>query len=207
MKGLLIKDFKMAKKHGTILFLISAIFFFVALLSNQSMYFSYYSVAMLSIMPTTIMAYDETSKWNKIEAVLPISKSKIVIEKYIFVLICVVPAIVIECLLFYLIQNFSFSSILSLGYLMLFSGLIVPIIILPITFRFGYLKSKLIGGLIAGILTCSITVINMRNITGETMIDGYFTPQKDAFLVVVLTIVLMIISLGLSVVLYEKREF
>lgn len=207
MKGLLIKDFKMAKKHGFILLLISAIFFFITLFSNTSMYFSYYSIAMLSVMPITIIAYDEASKWNKFEAIIPVSKTKIVLEKYVLVLILVFPAIIFEGLIYFLTMNFSSEKVLDLMFLMICSSFIIPTVIFPIIFRFGYLKSRLIGGLIAGILAVSTTFINSASITGDRLIDGQFTPLENTYLIAVVAGLLFLTSLGLSVFLYKKREF
>ena len=207
MKGLLVKDFIMIKKHGTILLIVSALFFILSLAAVQSMYFSYYSVALISLLPVTILAYDEAYKWNKYEVILPVDKKLAVCEKYLLLIIFVIPAILIECLVFYFTLHFSLDNILSLMYLMLFCGLIAPIIVLPVTFRFGYLKGKLTNILIVGILAASISVINAKNISGGTLIEGNFTPVRDAFMFAVIAVVLFIISLLISANVYKKREF
>ena len=90
---------------------------------------------------------------------------------------------------------------------MLFISFLSPAIVLPLNFRFGYLKGKIINLIVIGVMAASITAINIRNNTGETALEGQFTPQNDAFMFAFLGIVLLIISLGLSVLLYKKREF
>lgn len=206
MKGLLTKDFYMLKKHGIVFLGISVLFFVMSITTVQSMYFSYYSIAMISIFPITILAYDEAYKWNKYEAILPISRAIAVCEKYMLLIILVFPAILIECLIFRFAIGFSTDEILSLASLMLFCGLIAPIIIFPVTFRFGYTKGRLINILIIAILSATITIVNMKNISGGTMIEGKFTPMGDAFLFAFIAVVLFIISLICSIVLYKKRE-
>ena len=65
MNGLLIKDLILIKKHNLGFFLVAAIFFALSVTQNTSMYFSYYSIAMISLTPIFTMAYDETYKWSK----------------------------------------------------------------------------------------------------------------------------------------------
>jgi len=207
MKGLFVKDFIIIKKNGLILLFASALFFVLSIAAVQSMYFSYYSIALISLLPVTVMAYDEAYKWNKYEVLLPISRKLAVCEKYLLLIILVIPAILIECIIFCFALHFSFDNVLSLMYLMLFCGLIAPVIVLPVTFRFGYLKGKLTNILIVGILAASISIINMKNISGGTMIEGNFTPVQDAFLFAVIAVLMLIISLLISIFAYKKREF
>lgn len=207
MKGLLIKDFKFIKKHNFGFIIVALLFFCLSVLSNSSMYFAYYSAAMISLMPVFTMAYDENYKWNKYEAILPIKKSAIVLEKYILLAIIAVPAVMIEALLFHYVKGLSIEHTTSLAYLMLFISFLSPAIVLPLNFRFGYLKGKIINLIVIGVMAASITAINIRNNTGETALEGQFTPQNDALLFAILGIILLMISLGLSVLLYKKREF
>ncbi|MDE6723221.1 MAG: hypothetical protein K2J55_03390, partial [Eubacterium sp.] len=74
-------------------------------------------------------------------------------------------------------------------------------------FRFGYLKGKIINLIVIALMAASITTINIRNNTGETALEGQFTPQNDAFMFAILGIILILASLGLSIALYKKREF
>lgn len=207
MKGLLIKDFLLIKKHNISFLFVWVLFFGLSLLSETSMYFSYYSIAMISLMSVFTMAYDENSKWNRYEAILPIKESTIVLEKYILVSITTIPFIILETLAFYFVKELSVENTASLAYLMIFIGIICPAVTLPINFRFGYLKGKLINFIVIAVMAASVTAINMINSTGGTAVDSNFKPQADAFLFAVLAVILFIISFGLSVVLYRRREF
>ena len=182
MNGLLIKDLILIKKHNLGFFLVAAIFFALSVTQNTSMYFSYYSIAMISLTPIFTMAYDETYKWSKFEAIIPVKKQHIVLEKYIITFIFTIPAIIIEALIFHYAKGISIENTASLAYLMLFVGFISPAIVLPLNFRFGYLKGKLINLIVIALMASTITAINLRNSTGETALEGQFTPQADAFL-------------------------
>ena len=207
MKGLLIKDFKFIKKHNFGFIIVAILFFCLSVLSSSSMYFAYYSGAMISLMPVFTMAYDENYKWNKYEAILPIKKSAIVLEKYLLLIIISVPAVMIEALLLHYVKGLSTKHSASLSYLLLFISFLSPAIVLPLNFRFGYLKGKIINLIVIGVMAASITAINIRNNTGETALEGQFTPQNDALLFAILGVILLLASFGLSIVLYKKREF
>ena len=207
MKGLLIKDFKFIKKHNFGFIIVAILFFCLSVLSSSSMYFAYYSGAMISLMPVFTMAYDENYKWNKYEAILPIKKSAIVLEKYLLLIIISVPAVIIEALLLHYVKGLSTEHTVSLSYLLLFISFLSPAIVLPLNFRFGYLKGKIINLIVIGVMAASITAINIRNNTGETALEGQFTPQNDALLYAILGVILLLASFGLSIVLYKKREF
>lgn len=206
MKGLLIKDLMIVKKQCVMLFGIALLFFIVSLVSGSSMYFSYYSIAILSVVAITVIAYDETYKWNKYELLLPISRTEIVCEKFILSMIFVLPMIFIESIVSLLFFGFELSKFFSLLSIMLFCGIVIPSVVLPIIFRFGYIKGKMINMIIIGIMAVAINLINMKNISGGTIIEGSFTPMKNAFMFAVIAVIIFTISLLISIKVYQKRE-
>lgn len=60
--------------------------------------------------------------------------------------------------------------------------------------------------IIIAVLASSITIINAKNISSGTLIEGAFTPQKNAFLFAVIAVIMIIVSILLSVNAYKKRE-
>ena len=204
MKGLLIKDFKMIKKIGIIVILISALFFAISILSESSLNFSYYSILLLSAFTINIMGYDEQANWNKYETILPISKTKIVFEKYLLILIMITPAIMIENLILYFNKSINASEIFDWSSSMLLLGIIIPCVILPIIFKVGYLKSRIFKLILIG-LTAAIMVTITPIISQYTQTN--WIEKLDSSIFIVIAIILLIASFGLSVVLYKKREF
>lgn len=207
MKGLLIKDFKLIYKHGLSILVIAAFFCLIAVTGNSSLYFAYYSAALISLMPVITMSYDEAYKWNKYEAVLPIKKTAIVLEKYVLVAIIAIPIIVIEATILHFAKDLTIDKTASFAYLTLFISLLSPAIVLPINFRFGYLKGRWINIIVIAAMAGSITALNLRNNIGETALQGQFTPKPDAFLFAIVGCVLIIMSFIISNILYKKREF
>ncbi len=205
MKGLLVKDFIMIKKHSVMLFMVDLLFLAISLVQG-SMYFAYYSMALVSMLPITMIAYDESFKWNKYELILPVGRNTIVLEKYILSLIFVIPFVLVESVLLFFICGVDSSDLFSLISLLFFCGTVIPALVLPILFRFGYLKGRIINLILIAVLTTLVNVVNYKNISGGSMIDGAFAPQKNAFLLAVAAVILLIVSYLLSAKFYKNRE-
>lgn len=208
MKGLLIKDFLVLKKNCWIYFLVTLLFFLMAFFDIKSMYFAYYSVAMFSVMlASASFAYDETYKWNRYEIVMPVGRKNVVDEKYMFLIITVVPLVLVESVLLYLKFGFQGSELISLMSIMLFCGFISSVMVYPIIFKFGFLKARFVNMLIIGILVSVITIINFKNSDGEFAIQANFNLQDNFLFLAVVAVLLLFISWLISRTVYSKKEF
>lgn len=206
MKGLLIKDFYMVKKHCMMLIGISLLFFGISLF-GKTIYFAYYPLAILSILPMNILGFEDFYRWNKTEVTLPVSRTQAVLEKYALLFVFIIPAIVISNLIFFFVFSFDFREIISLVSIMLFTSVIVPSIVFPICFKIGYTRAKVFIGILIPIIMGAIVFINVGNLSGEMLIIGKFTPQQNAYLFAVAAVILIGISMLLSIRFYKKREF
>lgn len=79
MKGLFVKDCILIKNIAFSYIDINYVFI-MSILGSSNIFFRFYSVVMLSIIPITISAYDEQCKWSAYEAALPISRKQVVLE-------------------------------------------------------------------------------------------------------------------------------
>ena len=206
MKGLLIKDFYMVKKHCMMLIGISLLFFGISLF-GKTIYFAYYPLAILSILPMNILGFEDHYRWNKTEVTLPISRTQAVLEKYILLFVFIIPAIIISNIIFFFVFSFDFREIISLVSIMLFTSVIVPSIVFPICFKIGYTRAKVFIGILIPIIMGAIVFINVGNLSGEMLIIGKFTPQQNAYLFAVAAVIFLGISMLLSIRFYKKREF
>ena len=206
MKGLLIKDFYLTKKHSMVLVGIALLFFTMSFLA-KSMYFAFYPIALISILAINTLAYDDYYRWNKSEVTLPVSRTLAVLEKYLLLLIFILPTIIISNLVFLLVFKYSLSDIIRLMSLMLFAGAIVPSLIFPISFKIGYTRAKTINILLTAFIVSIISFLNIGNISGDNVINGTFAPQKSTPLFAVAAVILLGISMLLSIKFYKKREF
>ncbi len=159
MKGLLIKEFLLFKKHGIYSIAVSLLFFIIAMVSPNNANFIYYSVCMLSVIPISLYAYDEQCKWEIYERILPVTKKQAVGAKYIEVFIITVPAALIYSLLLCLRNGADAGYFALNAAISLVAGLAVPCISMPIIFRFGYLLGRFINVIVVIIIAFFATAI------------------------------------------------
>lgn len=204
MKGLLIKDAILIKKYCIFHILISIMFFVMSILGSSNLFFRFYSVVMLSIIPITISAYDEQCKWNAYETVLPISRKQTVIEKYIVVLLMTVPSTVIYSAILLAMSHSNAGEILVSAPLMLLCGIMPASIVLPIIFKFGYLKGRIINFIIIAI-AATISII----FSGYISIDENLKMFNTTFGIIAFAaaVVIFTVSLIVSITVYNKKEF
>ena len=144
MKGLFLKDWYLMKKYCRFLFLF-VICFLVAGFIKKDGFFHAYSMLMISIVPVTLLSYDEKSKWNIYSQTMPYTKKQIVSEKYLvmFALLGIVSVLI--CIGQYFITKTELSSDIWYYYtlrlqtvVMIFSiCIIMSSILLSVLFKFG----------------------------------------------------------------------
>lgn len=87
MKGLLKKDAYLLFKIGKPFFLIYIVFLAVLFYSGSNISLSLFPCLMAGIFPVTLISYEERDKWQSYSALLPVSRAKLVSEKYVFTLL------------------------------------------------------------------------------------------------------------------------
>ncbi len=207
MKGLIIKDFKMMKHDSIIGIMIPTLFFIISLFGGNFMFFTVMSVMMFALVPTLNIAIDEKYKWDKYEAVLPIKREHIVLEKYILLLIFILPIIAAEALIIYFIKGYSTNEMLTIISSMLFFGLITPSIVLPLYFLFGYNTGRIAGVPVSAIIYIIFYCLSMKNSTTDSIVKSEFLYNANTPLIFSLGIILICISIILSIIIYKRKEF
>ncbi len=205
MKGLLIKDAILIKKYCLFHFVISLIFFAISIFDDSNLFFAYYAVSIVSIIPITISAYDEQCRWNAYETILPISRKQSVAEKYIITACIIVPVTVIYSFIMLFVKKESLSDMLLNISIMFLCGVIPPSIVLPIIFKFGYLKGRTINFIIIAIFAAMISFTSLGYVS---TVDNQL--QFNAVMVLIMVIaaaVVFILSMLISSAVYRKKEF
>ena len=206
MKGLLIKDAILIKKYCLFHFFVSILFFAISVFGQENLFFGYYAVTMISIIPITISAYDEQTKWNSYEAILPVGRKNIAAEKYLITLCLVLPVTLIYSAVLYFAKEESLNTFLLNAAMMLLFGIISPCIILPIISRFGYLKGRIINFIIAILVVIASISASASGIIEST--GGIkLTAGVLAAILAAAAVLIFIASLLISAAIYSKKEF
>lgn len=153
MKGLLIKDFLYLKQQGRALLVLLIFFVAFAFMSKGGAMtaISGLAVAVTLVVVINTFAFDEGSKWDIYAFSLPVRKKRIVLEKYVFLLLMTAAVTLISE-----IFAFAFHGMENFGVTLLTLaacagvGITLCSVILPFVYRFGVQKAWLIC-LIVGI--------------------------------------------------------
>ena len=206
MKGLLLKEFYMTAKYCRPFLLIVIVFLAVSFFGDDNIFFILYPVLISSMIPVTLMSYDEHDKWTLYSATLPYTRSQLVSSKYLIGLIFGAAAYVISIaatiVRMQLNGYFSLDSLLGMAVILLALGMLAPTLLLPLVFKFGTEKGRIAFYVMIGLMTAAGTIAAGLGLQFALPVGGVWI-LAAAVLIIVL---LYVLSWRLSIVFYRKRE-
>lgn len=205
MKGLLLKDLYMSVKYCRVFFL-AVICFIAVSFFNDDMLFIVYPSLIAGIVPLSLISYEERDKWTQYSGTLPYTRAQIVTGKYLISLIYGIPIYVLSLLASIvralLNDGFSLENMFNTAAFLLISNLLCPTVLLPFAFKFGAEKGRI----------AFLTFMGALFAMGAILVGaGFQTVESvsEKWLSIVLctvTVVLFLISWGISIRLFKKRE-
>lgn len=201
MKGLLLKDILTLCKQTKIILLLMAVFACVPGLSATA--FALFYGAML---PITALAYDERSKWDELSAMMPYTTRAIVGSKYVLGLLLVgvisalsaVSQVVIDVARRAPLDTEALASIP----LMACTALIMMLIDLPLMFRLGVEKGRIIYIL----LTCGFVAYFATSMDHVIASLDAISIYSVLLMALAVTIAAFAASYAISVRIYRVRR-
>ena len=192
MKGLLLKDAYQIWHYakGVIVAAVVMMGAGVVTIMNGANFFIVYAGFLMGMMPMTLLAYDQASKFSEYSAALPATKEQLVGCKYIVGLCGLVLAE-------------AFATLVHVGMTTLLSSTIL----LPLSYRFGYEKAKVVLYFIVGALAA---LMGFSVAANEDGLVRNLLPQSISSLgllgIAVAALALYALSWRLSVAWYGKAE-
>lgn len=207
MKGLLLKDFYNTVKYCKQYILILIIFFAVSLSQATSVFFMLYPVVLISMIPVTLMIYDETEHWNTYCMAMPYTRAEIVSVKYmegligavimaVFTIICQTVRFCMEG------SNIEIWGISQLFISVMAISVLPAVIILPMNFHFGTTKGR-ITQIVTICLICA--VLGILTASNVDIMDFMQIKVNDGVLLAAAAL-LYAASWLLSIKLYQRRD-
>lgn len=205
MKALLMKDFytlwRQLKVYLLVMLVISVF---------NGAYGNIFITIWAALLPYTAMAYDERSKWDQMAAMMPYSTRDIVVSKYVMGWLCTAAAALFAMVL-QLLQTVLGSPLAAFAPVDNLMGccasLCVLAITLPLMFRFGVEKGRLMMFLIIFLVCGSAGALSSIAISVDHTAGGLSGPF--AALMAVLPIAaaaLTAVSVPLSMKFYARRQ-
>lgn len=178
MKGLLLKDWYMMVKYCKAWVLILAVMMGASVFSERPMSFLMYPVMLAGLTAVTLIAYDERSGWTTLSRAMPYSKAQLVSVKYIVTLLLLAMAAVLAVVVQLVRAGTGAGNAGSMGGILgmlLSAGLVTPAVLLPLVFRFGVEKARILYGIVLGlVIGCMIFVSMTVQDMSQLVADGAF---------------------------------
>ena len=202
MWGLIVKDLKNLKTQAKLFLVIAAVYLLFGIQSGNFMMLGGFAILLAAILPVTALAYDERSKWERYALTMPVTRTQLVLSKYLLGLLLsggVTVVIVIA-------QSFmvEFKEAL-LSTLMLFGvGLFLSAILLPITLKLGTEKARILFLLIFALpVLCGF----LRAKAQLRLPPLTISPALLAGIGIAALLLIYGVSVVISVKIYRKKEW
>lgn len=203
MKALILKDLYQLKAYCKSLLLIVGVFTLVIPFSDGNLFFCIYPVMMTSMLPMTLLSYDERTKWNSYCAALPFRRSQIVTAKYLLCLLLTLPMALLvlglSAIRIAVSGSGQWSALAVLAVSLLVMSTLSSSLSMPFLFRFGVEKGRLLYIIIVCIACGSSFAV--QDLTASVVLPVPVLP-----VMVLLCAGLFVLSWRLSIGMYEKME-
>lgn len=206
MKGLLLKDFYMTAKYCRSFLLIVVVFLAVSFFGKDNIFFILYPVLISSMIPVTLISYDEHDKWNVYSLTLPYTRGQLVSAKYLTGLIFGAAAYAVSLaatiVRMQLNGYVSLDSFLGMAVILLALGMLAPTLLLPLVFKLGANKGRIAFYIMIGLMTAAGAFAAGIGLQFSLPAGGIWLLAG----IVLMILLLYALSWRLSIVFYRKRE-
>lgn len=142
MKGLLLKSWKNIRPTLIYYAILFIAFLFVSVVGRDPLFFSAVSVMFAVAVPLAAMTRDEAEGWEAFVVAAGISRRRLVVSRYLFSLCSVAPAWLASVVLIFIAEDRAEG--LATVLLFMGAGMIAAAVLLPLCFRFGIEKSRIL---------------------------------------------------------------
>lgn len=215
MLALILKDIALQKKYIA----LSLVYVLIFLLAFQNSDVSSLTISLIIVAYTlvnTSAAMEDKSKADILLNSLPISRRKLVLEKYLNVLVYMVIASIYYLIVTTVINILNLPiniSPIKLNTLLfsIFSVILMINIYFPVLFKYGYLKSRIVSFIMFfGIIFSSSSLFKYIENNINIKFNTIFESLSESYIMALfigLTLIITFFSYMLSVKIYTNREF
>lgn len=210
MKGLLLKDFYMARRYCWPYLLIAVLFIGISAVTEYSVFYVFYPGMLAGMVPSNLLVMDERSKWEQYSGVLPYTKTQLVTAKYLIGLFMQASILVmlgaVQAVRMHMAGAFIWNDFLVLLLLLSIASYVSTSIVLPFMFIWGAEKGRIAYFAMLGLfVACIAGVTNLINTDGSYSLEALPSGWMLA-LVCAVGVALYVLTWYLSIAFYRKRD-
>lgn len=206
MKGLLLKDFYLSWRYCRAFLVIVAVFLAVSFTGDDNIFFLIYPIMIASVIPMTLVSYDEHDKWTAYSGTLPYTRAQLVSTKYLvgmcFGSVAFLISMAATTVRMMLGGGFVLEQFAVVGTALLVLGCLGPALILPYVFKYGAEKGRVAFYITVGVFSGVAAVLAGMGF----QIQGLSSGLWPLAVVAGVSILLYALSWWLSIRFYQKRD-
>jgi len=168
-------------------------------------------VLVFAMMVITTMSYDDLARWDTYALTMPISRKEVVLSKYLLLLMLDLTGVVLALALAFVGSFFRGTGITVetlLGILIvLMIAVIFGSVLIPMIYKFGTEKARLMIILCAAIPTAVVLVLGQLNIPFPAIGNEETVFWTIMIAMAFISLVVFFASYFISVKIYQKKEF
>ena len=210
MNSLILKDFISLKSYSKTLAIIIGFFTIITFTNDEPSFLSGMIILIMSMLPITSFSYDQHAKWDLFSQTLPVSRKQLVMSKYVLGIISIVAGAILAILLNVAVLLVK-SLEVDIWYLILANSLIALVallylsILIPLVYKFGVEKSRLLTIVVLAIPSVLAIVLSKAGVSIPVLDE--ITPAIVVAIGLVFVVCVMLISYVISVRIYMKKDF
>ena len=203
MKDLLLKDTYMTVRLCRMFLLLDVVFLGVWMFGNGDLFFLTYPCLLTTMVPMTLISYDEREKWDVFAATLPYSQAQIVSCKYLIGL-CLSVLILAVAAVGQIFRRTpgGTAEFLTMLPVLMSACLLAPAVLYPFVFRFGAEKGRVVYYVVIAVV-CGGSVV-LQNMEVASLLGSLSVGSLPAGVLIAAAV--YAVSWLLSIRLYAKRE-
>jgi len=203
MTGLILKDIYNLKRHSKVYVILLIFYFFLSRANGNATMFSSMLSILAVMLPITAMAYDEKNNWDRYALTMPLSRKDLVLSRYILGLIFALIAFIISIVSSLLFNKELLMESIIADISILSSVLLLIAFVFPVLFKFGIEKGRTL--MIIILFAPTMLLVFLSNL-------GIKLPDEEAlkpllYFSPVAIIIIFILSIFVSISIYNKKEF
>lgn len=206
MKGLLYKDLIMTMKYCRTFLLVTAIFVAALVVEPDNGFYMAYPCLFVSMIPVTLISYDERDKWDQFSGILPASRGQLVSAKYLVGLLVQLAVLVLSGIAWFVGLNragtFAAREYLSALVILMSVALLVPAILLPCIFKLGVEKGRMAYYIVMGLFGAGTAMVAFSDVD----LNAVAFPAWGAGGIFLVCSGLYALSWLLSIRIYRNKE-
>ena len=203
MKGLIIKDFINLKKQSKVIGALVIFYLLISITSKNNSMFGAMMLMLFAMMPITAISYDEKANWDKYGLTMPVSRTDMVLSKYILGLILSSFALILNFIAQIFMGTEMNTENITVIFVIFGISILFISLLLPIIFKFGVEKGRMLMIVVLMLPTLIIMLLPeiVKTPPSEEMI------VKALYALPFIIVIFYLLSIFISVNIYKKKEF